>query len=300
MKIAVIDLGTNTFHLLIVETDGSGNFKEIFRERRYVHLAEDGIEKLGDAPYERGLTTMNAYSLEIIKRKVDKVSAKGTAALRRASNGQQFIEEVRQQTGIEIETISGDVEAELIYKGTRQAVMMTNEPLMIMDIGGGSVEFIIANKDTIHWAQSFPIGVAVLYKHFHNNEPIIIQEINALKSHLFETLEPLTAFLQEHPVSTIVGASGTFDVLSRVLEVKHATKHSADVELKDFHPLYQKLVAANFNERLGMEEIPNHRAKLIVVAVILVDFIIQNYGITDMKISSFAMKEGMIAELMSE
>lgn len=298
MKIAVIDLGTNTFHLLIVEVDESGNFKEVFRERRYVHLAEDGIERLGDAPYQRGLETMNAYGLEIIKRQVNKVSAKGTAALRRASNGKQFIEEVRQKTGIQIETISGDVEAELIYKGTRQAVNMTNAPMMIMDIGGGSVEFIIADKDKIHWAQSFPIGVAVLYKHFHNNEPITVQEINVLKSHLSKTLKPLTAFLQQHPVSTIVGASGTFDVLSRILEVKHSTKHSADVELKDFHPLHQKLVSANQEERLALEEIPNHRAKLIVVAVILIDFIIQNYGITDMKISSFAMKEGMIEELI--
>jgi len=298
MKIAVIDLGTNTFHLLVVEADETGNFKEIFRERRYVHLAEDGIEKLGEAPYQRGLDIMNAYSLELIRQRVDKISAKGTAALRRASNGQEFIEEVRRQTGIRIETISGDAEAELIYKGTRQAVAMTDEPMMIMDIGGGSVEFIISNKDKLIWAQSFPIGVAVLYKNFHHSEPISTIEINQLKSHLLETLKPLTAFLEKYPVSTIIGASGTFDVLSRVMKISHSTEHSSDVMFDDFQPLYKKLVAADLETRLEMDDIPNHRAKLIVVAVILVDFIIQKYGITAMKISSFAMKEGMIAELI--
>ncbi|MGB0864581.1 MAG: phosphatase [Saprospiraceae bacterium] len=295
MKIAVIDLGTNTFHLLIVELI-DGTFKEVHRNRQFIHLAENGITTIGNAPYERAFKVMNQFGLDIIRHGAKKVVAKGTAALRRASNGAQFIQEVKEKTGIQIETISGDEEAKLIYYGVRQAVEMTDEKMLLMDIGGGSVEFIIANQHQKFWAQSFPIGVAVLFQKFHHQEPIDMGDLKALQDFLKETVQPLKAALSQYPTDILVGASGTFDVLEQVMTINHQTKNSADIEISEFEPLYKRLIKANLEERLAMEDISNHRAKLIVVAVILVDFILKHFDLKHIKVSNFAMKEGMIEE----
>ena len=162
-KYGVIDLGTNTFHLLIIETDDTDAFREIYREQHFVKLAEDGIGTIGAAPYARALKVMQDFEEVLDKQQVSGLCAFGTAALRTARNGQAFIEEVKTLTGIEVELITGDREAELIHKGVLQAVPFSSECWLIMDIGGGSVEFIIADKNEMYWAQSFPIGVAVLF-----------------------------------------------------------------------------------------------------------------------------------------
>lgn len=295
MRIAVIDLGTNTFHLLIVELTDDG-FKEIHRNRQFIHLAENGITTIGDAPYARALKTMNQFGLDIIRYGAQKVIAKGTAALRCAANGAQFIAEVKTQTGILIETISGDEEAKLIYYGVRQAVEMTEEKMLIMDIGGGSVEFIIANKNQKFWAQSFPIGVAVLFQKFHHQEPIAKSDLKALQDFLQTTLEPLKSALNEYPADILIGASGTFDVLEQAMTVNHQSANSADIEISEFWPLHNRLIAASLDERFEMKDISNHRAKLIVVAVALVDFVLNHFQMKHIKVSNFAMKEGMIEE----
>lgn len=179
---AVIDLGTNTFHLLIVEDNGDGSFRELYRKQHFVKLAEEGIQTIGAAAFARGLDVMESFNITLDEYKVNQLTAFGTAALRTASNGQDFVNQVKEKNGIEIELISGDREAVLIHKGVLQAVPFTSERMLIMDIGGGSVEFIIADKNQVYWAQSFPIGVAVLYKNFHQNNPITNTEIQATQA----------------------------------------------------------------------------------------------------------------------
>ncbi|MEM6698688.1 MAG: exopolyphosphatase, partial [Bacteroidota bacterium] len=106
---AVIDLGTNTFHLLIAETDGKG-FRIVYKERIFVKLGENGVETIGDLSFERGILAMNHFSEVIQQFRVSKVKAIGTAALRTASNGQAFLARVKAEANIEIETISGNRE----------------------------------------------------------------------------------------------------------------------------------------------------------------------------------------------
>ena len=234
MRLAVADLGTNTFHLLIVDVLEDKSFKEVYRERRFIHLAEDGIKTIGAAPYQRGIETLNSFAVQMMKHRVDKFKIKGTAALRRASNGAQFLSEVKAKTNISIETITGDEEAKLIYYGVREAVQLSVEPSLIIDVGGGSVEFIIADHEKMFWAQSFPIGVAVLYKDFHHSEPISINEIQILKQYLDTTLAPLKEAFSNYNIKSLIGASGTFDVLEKAMRITKKNKHAAYIEFDDF------------------------------------------------------------------
>ncbi len=298
MKIGVIDLGTNTFHLLIVESSDKG-MQEVYRERIFVQLAEQGIQKIGIAPFQRALDALQHYKSILDQHQVDAVKAFGTAGLRTASNGQDLIEKVARLTDIQVQLISGDEEARLIHKGVQQAIALNQSNSLIMDIGGGSVEFILANKKQVHWAKSFPIGVAVLYNQFHKNDPITSTEITTLRKFLHKELEDLKTALQQFPSTQLVGASGTFDVLEKVLQIERLSPIHSSVPVKNFHPFYKEVLFTTLQERLDIQSIPNSRAQLIIVALILIDVIIEIAKIEQIDISAYAMKEGMIAELIA-
>lgn len=297
-KYGVIDLGTNTFHLLLVEADDQGNFREIYRKQHFVKLAEEGIGTIGAAPYARGLDVMRQFKQILDENQATALCAFGTAALRTASNGQAFIEAVKMQTDIKVELITGDREAELIHKGVLQAVPFGSERWLIMDIGGGSVEFIIADQDKVYWAQSFPIGVAVLFKNFHHSDPIAPSEVEATRAFLHEHLQPLQTALAAYPTNTLVGASGTFDVMENILVKNKTHPHHSFLAARAFPDFFAQLLRTTYEERLQMQGMPEIRADMIVVALVLVDVVIQLANIQTIIISEYAMKEGMLYEMM--
>src|SRR6478609_9893114 len=147
---------------------------------------------------------------------VSKTQAFGTSALRSAQNGNEIIERIKSETGIEAQIISGELEAEYIYRGVRAAMKLGKEKSLIIDIGGGSVEFIIGNEDKIFWSRSFDIGGQRLLEKYHKHDPIIQEEINNLNAHFSETLNSLLKELDTHKPKTLVGSSGTFDTLSEI------------------------------------------------------------------------------------
>lgn len=300
MKLGVIDLGTNTFHLLIIQPLDDGSFKEIYRKRIFVQLAEDGIATIGQAAFQRGLEAMAYFSTILKEHHVVHVRALGTAALRTASNGPDFVLQVQATTGISIERIPGDEEARLICEGVRLAVPIDHHPVLVMDIGGGSVEFIIANHETQFWAQSYPIGVAVLFNQFHKNDPITKQEVSEVRAFLKQTLQPLINALKNYPVKQLVGASGTFDVLEAILVDEKTTPHFSSIPRANFQPVYQALLYSTLADRLSNPGIPDQRAKLIIVALLLIDFVLELADIDAIWVSAYAMKEGVLSDLMQK
>lgn len=295
-KAAVIDLGTNTFHLLIVEFEEEG-FRELYRERRFIKLGEEGIETIGAAPYQRAVAAISAYAKKIAEWGVDQVQAFGTAALRTASNGPALMQEIRDKTGIQIQLIDGDREAALIHQGVIQVVPMQKEPMLIMDIGGGSVEFIIADQEQVHWAQSFPIGVAVLYKRFHQTDPISDQQKLDLLYFLERTLQPLKSALNPPPCQSLVGASGTFDVIENMLAQEEHGPHCAEIDASRLGLVNGYIIASDLETRLAMDKMPPERADMIVVALLLLEYVCKVAGIQTIYVSAYAMKEGMLAEM---
>lgn len=299
-KFAVIDCGTNTFHLLIAEPKEGGGFTTVYRERRFVKLAEDGIQRIGDKAYERAFTTLEAYAQKINEYQVAATRVSGTAALRTAENGPQFVAEIKLKTGLEIAIIPGKEEAQLIYEGVRQAIGAQEGPWMVMDIGGGSVEFILVDQTGVKWFESFPVGVAVLYKKLHQTEPISAQEIEQTQLFLKSKLVDLELALSRFPTQHLVGAAGTFDVVANILGKVKPTPHCDEVALEGFEQLYQQIITANREERHAMTEIPDDRADMIVVAMILIQLVLKIAKVEKLTVSRFAMKEGMLARMLAE
>ncbi|MEM9887660.1 MAG: exopolyphosphatase [Bacteroidota bacterium] len=295
---AVIDLGTNTFHLLVAQEQKKG-FEILYRERIFVKLGEQGIETLGQVPFERGILAMKHFSEVVQQFRVRKVRAIGTAALRTASNGIAFLERVKAEAAIDIQIITGEEEAALIHKGVALAVpILEQERVLIMDIGGGSVEFIIADAKQVFWANSFPVGVSVLFKQFHKSDPISASEIRDLRTFLKKTFLPLDDALTQFPIQSMIGASGTFDVMEDNLPILESQAAYSIIDLQKYKFFQNSVVESTHAERLQMPEIPRERADLIVVALLLVEIILEKLNVAQLSVSHFAMKEGILQEMM--
>lgn len=135
-RIAILDLGTNTFHLLIIEMKEKNRFEILCKTEKFVGLAEESIHHIGESAFARGIHQLRKYRQVIEQYQPEKIFAFGTAALRSADNGDAFIQTAYKETGISVKKISGDEEAGLICEGVRHAVTVGSDSALIMDIGG--------------------------------------------------------------------------------------------------------------------------------------------------------------------
>ena len=307
-RLALIDMGTNTFHLLIVELPEAGRTqpRTLLRTKVGVRLGEGGISagRITEAAYERALHAVAGFREEMELHQVTDVRATATSAMRVAQNGPELAKDIFEQSGIQVEVIAGDREAELICAGVRQAVPLGVEHHLIMDIGGGSVEFIIANADTIFWKQSFEIGAQrLLDQFFPDPSGVITAEAVAWeKEYLASKLAPLTAALAEFRPVSLVGASGSFDSLADMqlgrLRSEAELPPSTELDLESFRRSYAQLLILPHEERKNLPGILPMRADMLVVACILIDYVLELTGITRIRTSAYALKEGLLAEML--
>lgn len=295
---AVIDLGTNTFHLLIARITSTKKIVEVYRERIFVKLASDGIDAIGPAPFSRGISAIKNFKKILDEYKCTKIQALGTAALRRASNGQDFIDTVYTVSDIRVTLISGDEEARLITNGVLAAVPPSGESMLIMDIGGGSTEYIITLNEEVRWRQSFPIGISVLKDAFHRSDPISEVERAALNDHLTAVTMPLRTALSAYPTRHLTGAAGTFDLLADLLRDPEAPVHptSHQLALHRFPALLRRISSSTAAARQQYSEIPSERVDMIVVAMLLLAFTIDLAAIERVTVSNYALKEGALLD----
>ena len=303
MRVAIIDLGTNTFGLLIVDIKGS-QYKTIHQSREVVKLGQENIidNILSPDAFKRGVTALCNLSKIIQEYKAGTTKAFATSAIREASNAKDFIAEVKKQANIEIEIISGDKEAELIYYGNKMAVNISEEPCLIMDIGGGSNEFIIANSTTVFWKQSFKLGVARLLSMFKPENPISEKTKQSIIDYLKTELQPLLIELKKHPVITLIGSSGAFESVLHMIGKEDIieNKTSYDIDLEDYQAISKKTIHSTAEERLLMPGLIPMRRDMIVLSYILIDFILNNTQIKKMTLSTYSLKEGAITLFMEK
>lgn len=306
MKVAVIDIGTNTFKLMIARLQDDGNFIIIDKEKIPVKLGEGGINNavISHTPFLRGIKAMKTHKEKIDRFQVDVVLAFATSAIRSAKNGKEFIRKVKAETGIEIEVISGDREAELIYFGVRKALDIGLEKSLIMDIGGGSTEFIIADANRIYWKHSFDLGAARLLEVINPSEPITKLEIKKLKLYLKNELSLLWGACEIYQVKTLVGSSGSFDSLAEMIYYKFHTEENPLVkteyhfDLKNFESIYKLLLNSTIEKRFKMKGLASMRVEMIVVAVVMIKYVFKKLKLQEMRLSTYSLKEGILYEYL--
>ncbi|MCX6188698.1 MAG: exopolyphosphatase [Bacteroidetes bacterium] len=288
---AVIDLGTNTFHLLLAKVIGNNEVEEVYKLQIPVKLGEGGINNrtITPAAFDRGIKALVEFKSIITAYDTSKVFAFATSAIRGADNGLAFVEEVRKMTGIEINVISGEEEADLIFYGVKHTITLSEEKVLVMDIGGGSVEFIIANKDQTFWKHSFMLGAARL------------GEQEALTRYLEVELLPLKKALHDHPVHTLIGSAGSFESLVEMIEENlHKKLHfttSCAVSIEDYRIIHALILKSTHDDRMNFKGLIPYRGEMIVMSFMLIEYVLNNFNINALFASDYSLKEGALFKM---
>jgi exopolyphosphatase/guanosine-5'-triphosphate,3'-diphosphate pyrophosphatase len=301
-KVAIIDMGTNTFHLMTAHIDGN-EFKILEREKVAVKIGMGGINQgvITEEGFKRALLAMNLFKEKIDRLKIEEALAIGTSALRNAVNGKEIVNRIEEETGIKTKIISGLEEAEYIYKGIRAAISTGKERSLIMDIGGGSVEFIIGNDFEIFWSHSFEIGGQRLLERFQKHDPITVEEINSLNNYFSNELKILHEAVNKLKPTLLLGSSGTFDTLSDIYCFENnlplEDKPETPFDIEAFDDIYDEII---LNDRAGRMNIPGMiemRVDMIVVACCLIKYILTQQHFNQIRVSSYSLKEGVLASM---
>jgi len=304
MRIAVIDLGTNTFHLLIAETEDK-ELKILYKTNVPVKLGEGRINDniIIPSAFERGLSCLKTFSQTISEYQIDELRATATSAVRSAENGKDFVSAVKEQTGISIETISGDEEAELIYQGVKLSGAIQDLSL-IMDIGGGSVEFILCNTEKLIWKKSYNIGAARLMQQFFKSDPIADEERNGILFHIQNQLTDLFEICEKYRPEILIGSAGAFETFAELIIRKNnlkadiGTAKTFEFNFDDYIETAAKLLNATHQERAEMPGMIPLRVDMIVIAALITNYVLGRCKINRLTLSTYDLKMGVLASLL--
>ncbi|MEZ4687345.1 MAG: Ppx/GppA phosphatase family protein [Bacteroidia bacterium] len=302
-RIALIDLGTNTFHLLITEIRDRDQLVELGKYKAPVKLGEEGMPggAISEAAYQRGISTLRDFKQVIEAAGVTTVLAFATSAIRSATNGKAFVQEAYELTGIRIRVINGNEEASLIHEGVKNGVSLPkDEPVLLVDIGGGSVEFIVSLNGEALLLRSLNIGAARLLEVAKPSDPIEEAEIEVLEEHLDRELQQLVEELREFELEWLIGSSGTFETLAAVAAYENGDLLSAEqlngyrFSNKLMKSVLAQIISSRRDDRIRMRGMDPLRVDMIVVASVLVRLLCKKLGLKRCMVSSYALKDGML------
>lgn len=305
IRVCVIDLGTNSFHAVIVDAHANGSFQVVDRMKEMVRLGQHGLaaNTLPEEAMERGMRALKRIHLLARGWDAHEFLAFATSAIREAANGGAFIRRVRRELGLRIRPISGEQEANLIFEGVRRAVEMTS-PTLVVDVGGGSVEFIgVAGGDNV-FATSLKLGAARMTERFVTTDPLSASEEEALRTHVREALVPVTKACRAHDVTSIVGSSGTMKSLARVAldqgENGSRTIFQEILSVDEVRPAVRWVIDSSAEERFAHSAIDPKRVDQIGAGAVLLETLLDELpGVRHLKASPNALREGMVVHFMN-
>lgn len=306
MKIGIIDLGTNTFNLLIAELDNKGGYKPTYRSKVAVKLGEGSFEKkyITEAAMQRAFLALDAQIAAIKNQYCDKILAFATSAVRGASNAEDFVNKVKERFGIQIHVIDGDREASMIYNGVQLSGALDVNNSLIMDIGGGSTEFVAANDQEIIWKRSYELGVSRLLEKYRPEDPISSSTLTKIEDALQKSVEDVFEVVENENIKILVGSSGSFDTFSDVIAHKQGnyteslqqTTLDFDRNALDHH--LDELIRSTRKEREAMKGMVAMRISMIVMSALFVRLILNKTQIETVKLSRYSLKEGVLFEVL--
>lgn len=295
MRIAIIDLGTNTFHLLIAEIAGD-EAEILYKTNEPVRLGEDITKDnlIIPAAFERGISCLKEFRKKIDQYGVESTKAIATSGVRSASNGGDFVVAVKEKTRISIDIINGGEEASYIYEGVKWSGAITKTAL-IMDIGGGSTEFILCDSDNLIWKKSYNIGAARLMQSFFKSDPISMVDRQAIRSHLEEQLPELITVCKKHKPTVLIGSAGAFESFAGMINGELPAGGTFDISFDSYQMLASRLIKATHSERASMKGLIPLRVDMIVMAVLLTNYILEKLELRQIILSTYDLKMGVLS-----
>lgn len=297
-QIAVIDLGTNTCNLLIAEYLEK-SYQILYQGKEVVKLGKNGIDKnrLTEDGLDRTILAIRKHQERISRFEVSEVVIIATSAIREATNKDWFQQQIKTNTGLELLIISGEKEAQLIFDGVKLAFLEIADHSLILDIGGGSNEFILTQNNEPIWKQSFPLGMARIIEQIPPSDPITSEEIGQINDWFNSRLESLWSRLQNIQIPLLIGCSGAFDTLADLIDqTDPGTKIriKQEVEMDDFSRIYETLIKSTTAERTEIKGMESIRIEMIVPSVLFIKLVIDRLKIKKIYQTDYALREGIL------
>ncbi|MGB3614614.1 MAG: Ppx/GppA phosphatase family protein, partial [Elainellaceae cyanobacterium] len=305
MKLAAIDIGTNSIHMIIVEVTGQRSFEVIEREKAMVKLGVGvfATKRLSDRAFETGLKTIHRYVQLAEQIGVDEVITAATSAIREAQNGDAFLSKVVRQTGLSPKIISGKEEARLIFLAVRNSIALEDDTALVLDIGGGSTEAVVGNRNNVLFGDSMELGVLRLLDMFEDEGSVGREGRSVLEAHIRFIAQEVLDRVQDIGFSRVIGTSGTIRTLGEAAHLASDGKELRSVNaevvpLKDIQVLTRSLLEKEMESRAKVDGISDKRADAIHLGGVLLVQLLEMVGIEEITLCDASLREGMILDYL--
>jgi exopolyphosphatase / guanosine-5'-triphosphate,3'-diphosphate pyrophosphatase len=302
VRLAAIDLGSNSFHLMIAEVH-PGGFEPIIGEKEMLRLG-DLVARHGRIPEEAAeaaVAVVRRFRQLADAAGAVEIAACATSALRRAANGAEVVDRIEAETGLSVEVISGLREAELIFRAIRAGVLLEPAPALGFDIGGGSVEITLGDAAGLRYAASENLGVGTLTAGFVETDPLSKGDRRRLQAHITDVLGPVADAVAPHGPRLVVGSSGTLEDIARMAasrarrEVPRSLNQFSFTR-REFEKVHDAVLGSTAAERLRFDGLETRRVDLIPAGVVLLATAMELFGFDEMTISEWSLREGILLE----
>ncbi|MEI6052960.1 MAG: Ppx/GppA phosphatase family protein [Opitutaceae bacterium] len=307
-NLAAIDIGTNSIHLIVAEIDpDTGRFRTLVRQKDLVRLGlgSTDMKYLSESAMDRALLSLRRFK-KIADSLNAQVRAIATSAVREALNKDEFVRRVRTETGIRVEIASGVEEARLIHLGVLQALPVFKKRHLMIDIGGGSTEFLLGQERKVLFNNSLKLGAVRLTEKYFKNGKELSDTIAECRHYVRGILSPVERGLHEYRFDIAIGSSGTITNLAQLISVSKG--NSPDMPLNGFTFSRKELAiavdtivsCATNEERSRIPGLDPARADIIVAGAVILDEIFDVLDLKSMTISDFALREGIILDTIEK
>jgi exopolyphosphatase/guanosine-5'-triphosphate,3'-diphosphate pyrophosphatase len=302
MRLAAIDIGTNSIHMIVVRVRPDLSFEIIDREKDMVRLGAGGLDGRSLTPAAMGaaLQTLTKFRRLADSHKVDEIVASATSATREADNGGDFIAEVDRLTGIKIRVISGTEEARLIHLAAAYGVDIGASTGVVIDIGGGSVEVTLGTSTHLTLGRSFKVGVIRLTERFVKSDPLSGRDERRLVKHLQREMGEYLDQVASRGFDRVIGTSGTILSLGALASSDGGAPledlRNRRVSGKALHKLRKRLTSVSLEGRLAIPGLDPRRADLSVAGSVLLDTILRRLGAEEFTLCDLALREGLVLD----
>ena len=303
--LAAIDVGTNSFHLVVAKVTSSGRFEILTRDKETVRLGRGGgdMKLLDPEAAARGIDVL-ARMRRIAEGAGATVRAVATSAVREASNGPAFMERARREAGIEIEVVSGVEEARLIHLGVLHALPVFEQRLIVCDIGGGSTEVVLGLHDTMIDARSFKLGAVRLTDRFFPTDRVQMSEVAGCRDYVRSTIAPFARTLRDSCFDVVAASSGTAEAVARLARRANGideprSYNGIATTTADVSAMVTRLAGLTPRQRSAELDVDPKRADIILAGAIILDEVLIGLGATSFVFSEAALREGILLDTIA-
>jgi exopolyphosphatase / guanosine-5'-triphosphate,3'-diphosphate pyrophosphatase len=305
MRIAALDMGTNSFHLLIADVNPDGSFTPLAREKEMLRLG-DSVSREGFIPPDAAdVAVATVRRMKLLAEAADATEfvACATSAIRLAANGDELVDRIERETGVSVEVINGLTEARLIFGAIRASIVLEPAPALCFDLGGGSLEVMVGAASGLQWVTSENLGVARLTAEFVHSDPISKSDRRALRAHLTTALRQIARETRRFEPKLVVGSSGTLEDLAAMTAARRGAQLPTSLNQltftrDEFLHLNDEIVASKASERRRMVGLEPRRVDLIVAGSMFLATAMEVFDFDEMTISEWALREGILLDVI--